>query len=160
MGIIHTVISELQSRHAAIEGIKFAPLELKQYPATPAAHQLPCALTYPAAGEWHREGFGGPLRRNGTYTVRVLTQVASGGMNVPTNLHEMVDLIERLGEMYLDPFNTTLVDDGQYQITMDSEAFGDFTDTGVMAMIALGDAQFYGFSFNLTIFSTKNGGTD
>ncbi len=143
---ITDVIRILQEKHAAVEGIKQAPIA---YPGS--LPETPMALTYPDEGTWVQDTFANPGHSWGitsrTYVVQVYVEPVGQG-TVDSGLQECIALIERFGLLYLELSNNglTIEDWPVLQIGADSPA----RDTGIRTLEYEGNV-YRGFQLTVTV---------
>jgi hypothetical protein len=136
---ITTIITALQSRHAAVDGVATAPTA---YPASIEASDCPCVLVDPWRGKTSWDSHGGDLAiAERLCRVRVFYQPAA--FNLDQGKQGAIALLEAMLADYRA--NATLTDSAAILLERDIE------DTGIVENLPYGENTYHGFTIVLPV---------
>jgi len=139
---VTTVVTALQAVHAAISGIKKAPVA---WPAQLNTAQLPIVLVRPGAATWNMHAVDGLKRRERVYEAYCFVAPVAQDKAGPENPITLCNtLLELFGLAYLD--DVTLGGVVEYMPAL--------ADTGVLSggdELTWGGAAYWGFVYRVTV---------
>ena len=135
---IATTVSALQTKHAAISGVRTAPTAM---PSNLSTAVLPIALVWPSAATWSLQAMG-LKRQEREYEVRVYVQpVAEGVAGPDAGYQACLTLLELFGQAY----------QGDPDLSASVDHLLSCRDEGVTAGLTWGQITYWGFVYHLTV---------
>lgn len=148
---ISSMVSLLQTKHAAVSGVHKAPTSLKDIPRgeiNPA--DMPYVITIPAEGSWRQESLNALNRQDRNF--RVIVIVAPVGQGYGTEWIESIStLIQAFGNMYLTR-STQALQGSNPQITIKASIDAPIIDSGYDSELIFNDTAYRGFEFTVGVY--------
>lgn len=148
------MVELLQTKHAAVSGVRKAPTSMKDYPRGEVnPSDMPYVVTIPGEGSWRQESLNALNRQDRNFRVMVI--VAPVGQGYGTEFIESVStLIQAFGDMYLTR-QTQLLQASPSQITLKASIDAPILDSGYDEELVFNDTAYRGFEFTVGVYEKK-----
>lgn len=152
-GILQSTIDAMQALHAGVTGVVNAPA-LAAYPTVIDTAACPYILTWPAAATWQQKGgAGSPRRQDRTILIVGYVQPIAQS-DIPSRASEAVLLVQRIGDLWLDPANVALHNPTPvepWQATIETGGAQPFSDEGIVSNLQFRGVPWVGFQFSVRV---------
>lgn len=151
---LELAINLMQAKHRTLASsfpTLYAP-DLAAYPTVLDTPNLPCLLTWPAAGRWGQKGYGYKID-NRTMSVLGFVQVQAQN-DIPSNAVAAIEFLQAVRNLWITASSIPLAApdaNSGYQITVESSADLLHSDTGIGPNLQFGGKPFIGFIISLNI---------